>query len=125
MINDWSSRHMSDLRSFVPYIYSIALNGKDIEAILSCNQHNWIDTHTLENNSFFEVLAARGELKFDLKFDQFLPPITNYLLDIQLSEGFARFIIPPLNSNLALLKILKKKIRYVTTKKWRTNSFRA
>ena len=116
MINDWSSRHMSDLRSFVPYIYSIALKGNDIEAILPCNQHNWIDTHTLENNSFFEVLAARGHFKFDLKFDQFLPPVTNYLLDIQLYEGCARFIVPPSNSNLALLKILKKKLKYVTAK---------
>ena len=116
MINDWSSRTMSDLRSFVPYIYSINLKGSDIEAILPCNQHNWIDTHTLENNSFFEVLAGRGELKFDLVFDQFLPTTTNYVLDIKLSDGCARFIVPPSNNNLTLLKILRKKLRYVTPK---------
>ena len=116
MINDWSSRTMSDIRSFVPYIYSINLKGNEIEAILPCNQHNWIDTHTLENNSFFEVLANRSQLKFDLNFEQFLPPTTNYILDIKLNEGCARFIVPPSNSNLALLKILKKKLRYVTPK---------
>jgi hypothetical protein len=51
LINDWSSRHMSDVRKFVPYLYTIKLNCTECEVILPCNQHNWIDTTVLENNS--------------------------------------------------------------------------
>lgn len=51
LINDWSSRHMADLRHFVPYVYRINVVANDLEAILPCNQHNWIDTVNIENNS--------------------------------------------------------------------------
>lgn len=51
LINDWSSRMMSDLRNFVPYVYKINVVANDLEAILPCNQHNWVDTTNIENNS--------------------------------------------------------------------------
>ena len=47
LINDWSSRQMADIRSFVPYIYEIDLKAKDIEVILPFNEHNWIDVNNL------------------------------------------------------------------------------
>lgn len=50
LINDWSSRYMGDLRTFAPYIYDIKVKTNDIEVILPCNQHNWIDTNVIENN---------------------------------------------------------------------------
>ncbi len=51
LINDWSSRYMADIRTFAPYIYDIKLRGNDMEFILPCGQHNWIDINVLENNS--------------------------------------------------------------------------
>lgn len=116
LINDWSSREMGDIRKYVPYIYSINLKATDIEVILPCNQHNWLDTNVLENNAYFEVLAKNASLKIDLYFDQFLTPTTNIVLDIKVFDACARFIIPPSNSNLALLKILRKKIKYISIK---------
>jgi hypothetical protein len=50
LINDWSSKHMADLRSFVPFIYEIRTRAQDTEVLLPCNQHNWIDVNSLENN---------------------------------------------------------------------------
>ena len=50
LINDWSSRFMADIRHFVPYIYDIKLKASQLELILPCNQHNWIDVNILENN---------------------------------------------------------------------------
>jgi hypothetical protein len=50
LINDWSSRYMADIRSFMPYIYDIKLRASQMEFILPCNQHNWIDVNILENN---------------------------------------------------------------------------
>ena len=54
MINDWSSRYMADIRHFVPFTYDINVKATDIELILPCNQHNWIDTNVLENNCKLE-----------------------------------------------------------------------
>lgn len=50
LINDWSSRTMGDIRFFVPFIYTIRVKTNDIEVILPCNQHNWIDANVIENN---------------------------------------------------------------------------
>ena len=50
LINDWSSKSIADLRSFVPYIYNITASVTDLEVILPSNQHNWIDTQLMENN---------------------------------------------------------------------------
>lgn len=50
LIYDWSTRVMSDVRHFVPFIYKIKVKLNNLEAILPCNQHNWIDTQILENN---------------------------------------------------------------------------
>jgi hypothetical protein len=55
LINDWSSRTMGDLRHFVPYIYKISFLANDLEVILPCNQHNWIDTVNIENNSKLKI----------------------------------------------------------------------
>jgi hypothetical protein len=35
----------------VPYVYRFNVNAIDLEVILPCNQHNWIDTVNHENNS--------------------------------------------------------------------------
>ena len=50
LINDWSGRYMADIRTFAPYIYDIKMRANEIEIILPCNQHNWIDVNILENN---------------------------------------------------------------------------
>lgn len=41
---------MADIRNFAPYIYDIKLRANEMEFILPCNQHNWIDCNILENN---------------------------------------------------------------------------
>ncbi|CAF0826478.1 unnamed protein product [Brachionus calyciflorus] len=113
LIYDWSSRFMGDIRHFVPYIYKIKFKSNDFEAILPCNQHNWIDTCILENNSFFAVLAKEAYVGLDLCFEEFYPEKTNVILDVKIFDACARFIVPPTNAHLAFLKVLKKNLKYI------------
>lgn len=65
LINDWSSRYMADIRTFAPYIYDIKLRANDLEFILPCGQHNWIDVCVLENNSKW-IVGLFVQLVLDL-----------------------------------------------------------
>ncbi len=107
LINDWSSRFMADIRHFVPYIYDIKLKANQLEFILPCNQHNWIDVNILENNcklclifwkfncqclnenlyylAFFSVLANHVGLNIAFVFDDFLQEKMNIPMDLKVS----------------------------------------
>ncbi len=123
LINDWSSRVMADMRTFVPYVYNFNIKANDIEVVLPCNEHNWIDVHQLENNTFFEIQASRADLKIGFPFKEFLPQKTNIELDIKVHDACARFIVPPFNNNLILLKMLRKNINYVSNQNKCHNKF--
>ena len=123
LINDWSSRVMADVRSFVPYVYNFNVKANDIEVVLPCNEHNWIDVHQIENNTFFEILASKADLKIGFPFREFLPQKTNIELDIKVHDACARFIVPPFNNNLILLKMLRKNINYVSNQSKCHNKF--
>ena len=114
LVNDWSSRYMGDLRKFVPYIYDIKLKASDLELILPCNQYNWIDVTILENNAFFEVLAKNAKLDLAFKFEDYLPENMKIPMDVKIFDACARFFVPPTNMNLALMKILRKKLKYIS-----------
>jgi len=114
LVNDWSSRFMGDLRKFVPYIYDIKLKATDLEVILPCNQYNWIDVTILENNAFFEVLAKNARLDLAFKFEDFLPENMKIPMDVNILDACARFFVPPTNMNLALMKILRKNLKYIS-----------
>lgn len=43
LMNDWSSKSRPDLLHFVPYTWKIQLLMKEFELITLCNEHNWID----------------------------------------------------------------------------------
>lgn len=114
LINDFSTRTMGDVRRFVPFLYTIKLNAHEAEVLLPCNQHNWIDTTVLENNSIFALQLTKAFIQLNIPFIDFLPEKTNVTLDVQIGEACGRFIVPPTNNNLVLLNVIKKNINYVT-----------
>ncbi|RMZ92833.1 hypothetical protein BpHYR1_052404, partial [Brachionus plicatilis] len=62
---------------------------------------------------FFAVLAKEAYISLDINFEDFHPEKTNVVLDVKIFDACARFIIPPTNAYLALLKILKKNLKYI------------
>lgn len=58
-------------------------------------------------------MAKEACIKLDINFEDFHPERTNVILDVKIFDACARFIIPPTNPNLALLKILKKNLKYI------------
>ena len=99
------------------------VRGEHLEIILPCNQHNWIDVNVLENNAFFEVLAQKLALDLKLEFDELYTEKMNVAMDVKLHDGCARFYVPPTNSNLVLLKLLKKNIKYLSAESGLQTSF--
>jgi len=99
---------MADIRTFAPYIYDIKLRANDLEFILPCGQHNWIDVCVLENNSkwivglfvqlvldlvliffflaFFEILAKKVSMNIAFVFDDFYEEKTNIKMDLKVMK---------------------------------------
>jgi hypothetical protein len=115
LINDWSSKLKSDLRTFVPYVYELNAKVNDMELILPCNQHNWIDTNKLENNSFLSLLASKVFIKTSLNFEEYLPDEMPIDFEIRAQDICAKFIIPETNRNLIVLKLLRQNLKYINT----------
>lgn len=115
LVNDWSSKVKSDLRSFVPYIYELQAKVNDMELILPCNQHNWIDTNKQENNSFLSLLGSRVAIQTSINFEEFLPEEMLIDFEIRAQDICAKFIIPETNSNLIVLKLLRQNLKYIST----------
>ncbi len=111
---------MADIRTFAPYIYDIKLRANDLEFILPCGQHNWIDVSVLENNSkwnvglfvqlaldfvliilfliiaFFEILAKKVSMNIAFVFDDFYEEKTNIKMDLKVMKkivfSFSKFV---------------------------------
>lgn len=58
-------------------------------------------------------MAKEAYISLDINFEDFHPEKTNVILDVKIFDACARFIIPPTNANLSLLKILKKNLKYI------------
>lgn len=43
MVNDWASKARPDLLHFIPYTWKLSLLLKEFELITLCNEYNWID----------------------------------------------------------------------------------
>ena len=52
LADDWSSKAVPDIYSFVPYTWTINLIVKQFELITLANEYNWMDTssHNQENS---------------------------------------------------------------------------
>lgn len=53
LINDWASKSQPDLLHFIPYTWKFSLIMKEFEIITLCNNYNWIDcsSQNQENGS--------------------------------------------------------------------------
>ncbi|KAK7097228.1 hypothetical protein V1264_004238 [Littorina saxatilis] len=75
LADDWSTKTVPDIYSFVPYTWTVNLIVKQFELITLANEYNWMDTssHYQENTQ----IGFCGEL-FDLcvtmPYTDFLPP---------------------------------------------------
>ena len=58
-------------------------------------------------------MAKEAYVGLDINFEDFHPEKTNVKLDVKIFDACARFIVPPTNPHLALLKILKKNLKFI------------
>ncbi|XP_076446239.1 bridge-like lipid transfer protein family member 1 isoform X6 [Babylonia areolata] len=134
LADDWSSKAVPDLYSFVPYTWTINLIVKQFELITLANEHNWMDTssHNQENTQ----IAFCGEL-FDLcvtlPYTDFLPPtfpiqivIKGETVDCRLylpENNTLRHVIVAISNNMKIVdrdgNEMDKPFGYNNDKQWR------
>ncbi|XP_069702783.1 bridge-like lipid transfer protein family member 1 isoform X3 [Periplaneta americana] len=74
LVNDWASKSRPDLLHFVPYTWMITLLMKEFELITLCNEYNWIDCSSQnQENAHMAFCGDLFDLSFDLPFCDFLP----------------------------------------------------
>jgi len=74
LVNDWASKSRPDLLHFIPYTWIITLIMKEFELITLCNEYNWIDCSSQnQENAHIAFCGDLFDLSFDLPFCDFLP----------------------------------------------------
>ena len=60
LTDDWSSKAVPDIYSFVPFTWTVNLIVKQFELITLANEYNWMDTssHNQENSQCYVCLST-------------------------------------------------------------------
>ncbi|CAH1268426.1 KIAA1109 [Branchiostoma lanceolatum] len=117
LIDDWGSKTMADIMSFVPYTWKFNVALKEFEFILVTNQYNWIDCSSLKDNENgnMAIGGERVDISFDLPFTDFLPETVCINFLIQGKSLDARLFLPEMDTTRHCLLSLVKNSRYTTT----------
>ncbi|XP_019647160.1 PREDICTED: uncharacterized protein KIAA1109-like [Branchiostoma belcheri] len=117
LIDDWGSKTIPDIMSFVPYTWRFNVALKEFEFILVTNQYNWIDCSSLKDNENgnMAIGGERVDISFDLPFTDFLPETVCINFLIQGKSLDARLFLPEMDTTRHCLLSLVKNSRYNTS----------
>nr|CAD7425599.1 unnamed protein product [Timema monikensis] len=112
LINDWANKSCPDLLYFVPYTWKINLLLKEFELITLCNEYNWIDCSSQnQENSHIAFCGELFDLSFDLSFNNFLPTTIPLRFWIQGESVDLTFYLPEVCSSHSILLAIDTNIK--------------
>lgn len=110
LIDDWASKDLPDILTFIPYTWKFSVKLIDFELITLANEYNWIDCSSKLNseNAQLAIVGDIYDMSFDLPFDEFLPPTVSIKIWIQGESLNAALYLPECNPHRETLHMLDK-----------------
>jgi hypothetical protein len=95
LVSDWASGPPSDYHTFVPFIYNLDLNFKDIEVYINVNDRNIISNPSdLEDNRFIVIKGKRLTSNVMIPLNKYLPEQNAIEFRVGLEDGGVDFATP-------------------------------